>query len=41
MCINDVELPPYSKKMEIWNSITHFLGVPFTIAFAPFAISKA
>lgn len=41
MCIRDIPLPPYTKKMELWNAITHGLGVLFILVFGPMAIVKA
>lgn len=41
MCVNEVELPAYTRKMEFWNSFTHALGVVFALAMFPLSIEKA
>ena len=41
MRVADITLPPYTRKMEIWNTISHGLGVVFAAIAGPFALSKA
>ena len=41
MRVADIALPPYTKKMEIWNTLSHGLGVVFGLIAGPFAITKA
>lgn len=37
----ETELPNYTRKQEWWNSISHMLGVAFTLVAGPFLIVKA
>jgi len=41
MTAKEVELPPYTKKQELWNCLTHALGVVFALIAGPFLIYKA
>ena len=41
MCIRDIELPSYSLKEELWNSISHGLGAIAALIMAPFFVIKA
>lgn len=36
-----IELPNYSRKQELWNSLTHALGVLFALIGGPFLLIKA
>ncbi len=41
MSVNDIALPKYTPTMELWNAITHALGVCFVLIASPFLIGKA
>ena len=41
MSVREITLPPYTQKMEIWNAISHGLGVLFAFICGPMAIAKA
>lgn len=36
-----IPLPTYTRTQEIWNSVSHMLGVAFTLVAGPFLIVKA
>ena len=40
MCIDDIELPSYTRKQERMNCLTHALGVLFALIGGPFLIYK-
>lgn len=40
MCIDDVVLPSYTRKQEMWNCITHALGVLFALIGGPFLLAQ-
>jgi len=41
MTAKEVELPSYTPKQELWNCLTHALGVVFALIAGPFLIYKA
>lgn len=41
MSTREIELPKYTEDQELWNCITHALGVVFAIIAGPYLIAKA
>jgi hemolysin III len=41
MSTSEIELPRYTEDQELWNCITHALGVVFAIIAGPYLIAKA
>ncbi len=41
MSVKEITLPNYSLGMELWNAISHGLGVLFALIAGPFMIAKA
>ena len=38
--VSKIKIPPYSKKQELFNSLSHLLGLPLSLVVIFFAIYK-